>query len=574
MFLLVCFALALGTALLYWPITHHPFIIFDDLQYIADNGHVNTGITWDNFVWAFTTGEQANWHPITWLSHQLDWTLFGTNAGGHHLINLLFHVANTLLLFLFLRRATGALWRSAFVAALFAWHPLHVESVAWAAERKDVLCAFFSLLTLLAYARYAAGEVSENGNESRQSVIRHSSLFYGLSLLCFALALMSKPMAVTLPFVSLLLDFWPLRRTHGSGFSLSTIKALAVEKIPFFTLALGSCIVTYLVQAHGGAVAGTSVADNLANAVLAYGGYIAKFFWPADLVVVYPHAAHWSMTLVLATAAVLVLWTFLCVRNWNKSPFLAVGWFWFMGALVPTVGLVQVGAASMADRYTYIPSIGFFIVVVWGAAGLFSATARAKVWLPVVGCLALLACAWTTSRQVACWRGSIPLFWHALEVTKDNYIAENCLGKSYEVAGDNAAALVCYRAAVAAEPRFPSSHFNLAMCLLTTGQRAEAIEYLQTAGALAPRDPNIQYNLGIYFAQQNQWTNAMNCFSNSLLTRPNYPAGQFALASALANVGAPAAARDHYREALRLKPNFPEAKTNLERLLKEHPELR
>jgi Flp pilus assembly protein TadD len=578
-FALIGLMLALGTAALYWPITRHPFIIFDDEQYITANPHVTTGLNWTNIVWAFKSGEQANWHPLTWISHQLDCTLFGVNAGGHHFVNLLFHVANTLLLFVFLRGATGVVWRSAFVAALFAWHPLHVESVAWAAERKDMLSTFFWLLTLMAYVRYAQNVkrdeccVTSDASAPPSRITHHAPLFYIAALIFFAFGLMSKPMVVTLPFVLLLLDFWPLRRIYDLRFAIYDLKWLLLEKIPFFALAFAGSAVTYLVQAGGGAVvAQMPWSERLANAVLAYARYTAKIFWPTDLAIIYPHPRHWPVALALGAAAVLAVWTILCVRNWRKSPFLAVGWLWFLGTLVPTVGLVQVGAASMADRYTYIPSIGFFIALVWGVTEF--SQPRGKMILPLLGGAALLGCVWTTSVQISLWRDSITLFRHTMDVTTDNYAAENTLGKAYEKAGDQPHALFLYRAAVAAEPRFPQSQFNLAMCLLTFGQTAEALEHLQAAAALEPRDADIQFDLGIYFAQHASWTNAVNCFSNSVLVRPGYAPAQLGLGGAYANLGRAAEAATHLREALRLDPNLSEAKKNLDRLLAEHPELR
>jgi tetratricopeptide (TPR) repeat protein len=565
-FALVCLVLALGTMALYWPITSHPFIIFDDEQYITANLHVTSGLNWTNLVWALKSSEQANWHPLTWVSHQLDCTLFGVTADGHHLVNLLFHVTNTLLLFVFLRGATGALWRSAFVAALFAWHPLHVESVAWAAERKDVLSTFFWLLTLMAYVRFTDWSKVQSPK---------SKVFYLLALFLFALGLMSKPMVVTLPFVLLLLDFWPLQRISNFKFQISNCVRLLLEKIPFFALAFAGSAVTYLVQAGGGAVVSKMPwSERLANVVLAYARYTAKTFWPTDLAIIYPHPRHWPVALALGAAAVLAVWTLLCLRDWRKSPFLVVGWFWFLGTLVPTVGLIQVGAASMADRYTYIPSIGFFIVVVWGAAEIFSTRPRGKIILPVAGGAVLLACVVTTSLQISLWRDSITLFRHAIEVTTDNYAAENTLGKAYEKTGDDTHALFLYRAAVATEPRFPQSQFNLAMCLLTFGQTGEALEHLQAAAALEPRDPDIQFDLGIYFSQHASWTNAAHCFSNSVLVRPGYAPAQLGLGSAYANLGLATEAVPHLREALRLDTQLPEAQKNLNRLLAEHPELR
>lgn len=347
-----------------------------------------------------------------------------------------------------------------------------------------------------------------------------------------------------------------------------------LEKLPFFALVIASSVVTYLVQSGGGAVSGLAVRERLANAVLAYARYTAKIFWPADLAIVYPHPKHWPLPLALAAVAVLLVWTFLCVYNWRKRPFLAVGWFWFLGTLVPTIGLIQVGSQAMADRYTYIPSIGLFLAVTWGVAELFSARESGKFMLPFLAGSALLGCVGATSLQIRFWRDGITLFRHALEVTTDNYVAANSLGKAYEKAGDDAHALILYRASVEAEPRFPNSQFNLAMALLDIGQTDEALQHLQAAAALEHRDPDIQFDLGIYFAQHSSWTNAVNCFSNSLAVRPNFAPAQFGLGGALANLGRAAEAAPHFREALRLDPKLLQAKTSLDRLLAEHPELR
>ena len=579
-FALIGLLLALGTVALYAPITQHPFIQFDDEQYVIGNPHVTSGLSATNFVWAFTTNEQANWHPLTWLSHQLDCTLFGVRPGLHHLVNLLYHVANTLLLFCFWRSATGAVWRSAFVAALFAWHPMHVESVAWAAERKDVLSTFFWLLTLLAYLGYAR-RVSGGGGPPPGA--RRAALFYVAAVGGCACGLMSKAMVVTLPFVLLLLDLWPLNRiarfpTSNSGAGLPRCQPVSMgrlwlEKVPFFVLVLAGSLTTYFIQSEAGAVAGLPLGERLANAVLAYARYTAKLFWPTDLALIYPHPGHWPLWLALGAVTLLLVWTFACAYNWRQTPFLTIGWFWFLGTLVPTIGLVQVGAQAMADRYTYIPSIGLFLVVAWGATEYCLTRGRGAVILPCLGGAVLLGCLVATSREINLWRDSITLFRHAVEVTTDNYAAENCLGKSYEKIGDPRA-LACYQLSVATEPRFPYSQFNLAMVLLDRGRTAEALEHLQVAAALEPRDPVIQYDLGVYFSQHDSWTNALNCFSNSLAVSPDVALVQCAMGSALANLGRAAPAASHFRAALRLDPQLPQAKTNLNRLLTEHPEVR
>ncbi len=633
LFIGLCLALALGTLALYWPMTHNGFVNFDDEQYIIGNAHVTSGLTWTNVVWAMQSGEAANWHPLTWMSHMLDCDWYGLNPGGHHLTNLLFHIANTLLLFLLLRRMTGAMWRSAFVAAFFAWHPLHVESVAWASERKDTLSTFFFLLTLLAYARFV--EFSKIKGP-KPKVYLH----YTLALLAFAAGLMSKPMVVTLPFVLLLLDYWPLNRIPN--FALRHLVRLVLEKIPFFVLSLAGSVVTYLVQQTAGAMWGSSWGLRLENVVLAYVRYISKLFWPRDLAIVYAYPHQWPAWLAAGAALLLLTWTALSLYRARENPWLPVGWFWFIGTLVPTIGIVQVGAQSIADRYTYIPSIGFFIVVVWGAGALMERWPARGKFLPVAGVVALIGCLGLTSIQINYWRDSEKLFLHAIAVTTDNYVAENCLGKTYEKMGRNDRAMVLYQNAVKIEPRYPQSQFNLALCLLAYGQTNEALEHLRIAAHLEPHDPDIQYDLGLYFSQHGSPDDAAACFRIALADRPDFPAAHTALGAVLSrqkkfaeaiphfaavvrlkprdpearfNLGLalldnhqpaeaaaqfaeelklapdetkahfrlaqacqqqnqPAAAAEHYREALRLNPNFPEAKAALDGILAAHPELK
>lgn len=554
--LFICLALALVTLGLYWPVTHHPFLLFDDEEYVTLNKHVTTGLSWANFIWAFDGAHAANWHPLTWLSHQLDCTLFGVNAGRHHLVNLLFHIANTLLVFLFLRGLTGAVWRSAVVAALFAWHPLHVESVAWISERKDMLSTFFWLLTLMAYVRFV---MLSNAQSPK------SKIFYALSLLLFAGGLMSKPMVVTLPFVLLLLDFWPLGRLK--------VKGVLLEKIPFFALAAADSAVTYLVQNNAGAVWQTSLVDRLANVALAYDRYIIKTVCPTDLAIVYSHPKHTPTLLALGAIVLLVLWTIPILQNWRRHPFLAFGWGWFLGTLVPTIGIVQVGAQSMADRYTYIPSIGLFIVLVWGWAEFCANKPRGNVLCLICAGGALIVCLVTTSVQIFLWRSSIDLFSHTLAVTENNYVVANLLGKAHEKNGQTHSARLYYVASVRMQPRFPQSQFNLAMSQFAAGAVAEGLPHLEAAAEMKRKDPQIQSDLGLIFAQHASWTNAVLCFSNSVALRPASAETQFNYAVALVNLGRFAEAVPHYVAALRLKPDFETARDQLTRLVAEHPEL-
>jgi len=569
-FCLICVVLVFVTAAVYWPITHHPFILLDDEQYVTANPHVTSGINQTNLLWAFTTGEQANWHPLTWISHQMDCMMFELNASGHHFINLLFHIANTLLLLVFLRSATGMLWRSALVAALFAWHPLHVESVAWVAERKDVLSTFFWLLTLLAWLRYASkAKTAVTGQEGKGW-----ALAYILALIFFMLGLMSKPMVVTLPFVLLLIDLWPLGRITFDGSQPVSWARLLVEKVSFFILAGVGSVVTYLVQASGGAVWETSLGARLANAAVAYMRYIGKIFWPGNLAIVYSPANHGSSAIVAGAVALLALCTLVVLVNWRRRPYLLVGWLWFLGTLVPTIGIVQVGAQSMADRYTYIPSVGFFIMLVWGWADLMAVRPAWKNISMIFAGGVLVGCLVMTSIQIMYWRNSIALFTHAVEVSPDSYVAANTLGKAFEKTGDKTDALMMYRRAVQLEPHFPQSQFNYAISLFDAGQPGEAIEHLQTAAHLERHDAGIQHDLGLIFIQHNSFTNAFNCFSNVLVLQPNFAEAHFDQACTLANLGHFAPAAAEFREALRLQPDFPQARAQFEHLLTDHPELR
>jgi tetratricopeptide (TPR) repeat protein len=553
-FTFICLALALVTAALYYPITRNGFVDFDDEEYIVGNPHITSGLTWTNAVWAFKSGEAANWHPLTWMSHMADCDLFQLNPGGHHLTNLLFHVVNTLLLFLLLNKMTGAVWRSAFVAAFFAWHPLHVESVAWASERKDTLSTFFWLLTLIAYVKYAHLAKGQS---------QKSKVFYLLALIFFACGLMSKPMVVTLPFVLLLLDYWPLGRIPNSEFQILKLKHLLLEKAPFFLMAAAGSAVTFLVQKTAGAMWATSWDTRLENVVLAYVRYISKLVWPQNLAIVYSHPGHWPALLAVCAAALLLTLTALSVYSARQFSYLPVGWFWFLGTLVPTIGLVQVGAQSIADRYTYIPSIGFFIVVVWGAHDLAQRWPAKGKFLPLAGGVALIGCLGVTSIQIGYWQNSEKLFLHAIEVTTDNFVAENCLGKAFEKAGQNDRALVLYLDAVKIAPRYPQAQFNLAISLLVFGKTKEALEHLRTAAQLEPHDPDIQYDLGIYFKQNGSPEDAARGFQAALADRPDFPEAQTELGTLLAQQKKFAEAIPHFAVTVRLKPNDPEARFDL-----------
>jgi tetratricopeptide (TPR) repeat protein len=510
----ISLALAVGTFAVYWPILGHAFLNYDDPDYILGNPHVKSGLTWPGIIWAFQPNAYAaNWHPLTWISHMMDCQFFGVQPAGHHFVNVLFHTANTLLLFVLLKNLTGAIWRSACVAALFAWHPMHVESVAWAAERKDVLSALFWMLTLLCYTRYAKSDVPKTGQP-----VWHPILFYCLALLFFACGLMSKPMVVTLPFVLLLLDFWPLQRLTPS-----TILRLLVEKIPFFLLMFASCLMTLFAQKDAlWSSASLPLQFRIANALMSYIRYISRIFYPTKLALIYPYPHSWPLGGVIAAAVVLIILSAIFIFQVRRFPYLAAGWFWFLGTLVPAIGLVQVGVQAMADRYTYLPSIGIFILTVWGINDLLDSSARKTTICSFAGSAALTACLVLTRSQLGYWQNSLTIFAHTVAVTGDNYAADDCLGKTLHNMGQFDKAGICYNNAVQLEPTYPMAQFDLAMNLLATGDSNGASNHLATAVQLWPGNADMQYDFG-YFLWQHQDTNsAIFHFNAALAARPGF----------------------------------------------------
>jgi tetratricopeptide (TPR) repeat protein len=597
------FGLSLFTFLLYWPTTNHEFVALDDPTYLLKNTHAQAGLTWSGVVWAFTTGYGSNWHPLTWLSHMLDCQLFGLNPGPHHLVSVLLHVLNTVLLFLVLKGLTGAQWRSALVAALFAWHPLHVESVAWAAERKDVLSTLFFLLTIGAYARYAI--LGGCGTRSRSSLPGESSSplplslpsqtpgtltrargwgYYGLALVLFAFGLMAKPMLVTLPCVLLLLDFWPLRRFSGARTSVRSdvqpmstpanrrvpvirtllrteIRAPLVEKLPFFALSLGASIVTYFVQKAGGAVSNLTMVPfsaRVANALVAYARYLEKTVWPHDLSVFYPLPAHWPVAAVAGSALLLVCVSVLCVRAAGTRPYLLVGWLWFLGTLVPTIGLVQVGSQSMADRYMYIPSIGLFIIAAWGLAELRPACAQRPWLIPASAAAALVAFAASTSLQLLYWKNEQTLFRHALACTTDNYLAYDHLAKVCESAGQNAQALDYYEHLLTLKPRYPEGQYNMGTLLMNLGRFDEAGPHLRAAVAARPGFAQAHCNLGLVCFRQKNLDDAAQELDTAVRLNPADADARLNLGIVLLALNRPAAAVEAFEMVSRLQPKTPE----------------
>ncbi len=591
----LCVLLALMTAAVYWPVLELGFTNFDDPAYVTANPRVQAGLTGDSVKWAFTRAHAANWHPLTWVSHMLDCELYGQKPAGHHLTNLLFHIADSLLLFGLLQRLTGALWRSAFVAALFALHPLHVESVAWVAERKDVLSAFFFLLTLWCYARYTHAECGSQGSASGDTYpaarnAQHggtnhlpSAISYVLSLGCFAFGLMSKPMLVTVPFVLLLLDYWPLRRlcfpplrlagTPSPHHRATSPLRLFLEKLPFFVLSAASCVVTLEVQRQGGAVVplaeglGIPLESRLMNTPMSYVWYLVKLIWPSDLAVIYPSVREWPLVQVLLATVLLLALTSAAVWQGRRRPYVLAGWLWYLGMLVPVIGLVKVGAQFVADRYMYLPSIGLFIMLSWGVADLTASWARCGLPL-VVGAMAVLAaCALAVGRQLLYWQNTETLFRRALAVTRDNYIAYNSMGFWFAQHGQAELAKRYYRLALNIAPDYLAARNHLGWALVRQNKYADAIVVFESALRLNPavrRGPQ-QPGRGAVWPGQDRRGDQASARSNPARPRTRFDTLQPGQRPATKDQ--PAEAADEFRLAARLNPRYAEAHNNLATVL-------
>ena len=567
--LLISLCLAAATVAVYAPVRHFQFTSYDDGDYVYENPQVQSGLTLRGLVWAFTTSHASNWHPLTWLSHMLDCQLFGLNAGPHHLVNVLFHVASVLLLFHVLNRMTAAPWRSAFVAALFALHPLHVESVAWVAERKDVLSAFFWMLTMWAYVRCV-----ETFNRQRFQPERlrgkPANVFYGLALLFFALGLMAKPMVATLPFVLLLLDYWPLDRTQWTA-SVSGSKAkvplsrLLKEKLPFLALTVVSCAVTFRAQRTGGAVVSLErlpIGDRVANAAVSYVWYLGKALWPSGLAVFYPYQ-KWPQDRVVAAVAVLAGLSGWIIWRARREPHFVVGWLWYLGTLVPVIGLVQVGIQSIADRYTYLPSIGLFIMVAWGASRGFVGQPVQKLVVAATAAMLLAVCMALSCFQIRHWRTSEALFRHALNVTANNFVAHNNLGNALLQRGNLTEAAQHFEQAVRIKPGFAEAHNNLALALEQAGNLKDAIGHFEQAVRIKPDYAEAHNNLGTALAQTGRLQEAVGQFEQALRIKPDSAEAHNNLGNALLQRSNLTEAVQHFEQAVRIKPDYAEAHNNL-----------
>jgi tetratricopeptide (TPR) repeat protein len=534
---LTALLLALATLLVYLPVTRHAFLSYDDDDYVTNNPMVQQGLTLAGVGWAFTTFHAANWHPLTWLSHMADCEFFNLNAGAHHFVNALFHAANAALLFVLLWRLTGKLQPAALVAALFAWHPLHVESVAWVAERKDVLSVFFALLALLSYAKFARAN-------SRRS--------YWFALVFFALGLLAKPMLVTLPFVLLLLDYWPLGRISNLKSQFSIFLPLLREKIPFFLLAAASCVVTPMAQRTSAAVvslAWVPLDYRLENATVATARYLLKMLWPADLAVIYPPAGIPGAAFSLALAA-LVLISVAVWRARGRSRCWLVGWLWFLGTLVPVIGLVQVGGSIMADRYTYLPSIGVFVAVVFGLQEL----PWARKIFPAGAVALLIACVLATERQLAFWRDTETLFRHTLAVTRNNEFAHLNLGRALDLQGRTAEAVAEYREAERINPAHCQVYFATGNLLAKMGRPAEALAEYRECLRRGPEFPALHNAAACALAAQGNLTAALAEFAAAERLDPSYPQPHLELAKIYLTQGRDNLAVDELRAAVRAAP--------------------
>jgi Flp pilus assembly protein TadD len=545
----VCLGLAFLVWLSYLPVPNADFVGYDDELYVTKNSFVQSGPTFKSLIWAFTTFATGNWHPLTWVSHMLDCAIYGLDPRSHHITNLAIHTANTILLFLALNAITRSLWKSAVVAALFGVHPLHVESVAWISERKDVLSTLFWMLTLLAYGRYIKAP----------RAFRYLCVFA-----LFTLGLLAKPMLVSLPIVLLAFDYWPLARFPHAGIQNGahrSITHLVLEKVPLGLLSLASCIVTYLAQKGGvgsqmGCLPDLPLGIRASNALVSYIAYLAKTIWPVRLAVIYPHPrASIPTWQVAACAAVFVAVWWLAIRLRRSHPYVFVGWLWYVITLVPVIGIIQVGEQSMADRYTYIPLIGIFISLVWGIgcyARRFLERKSFVIGLVIVVLGLLVALAARTYAQACYWQDSVSLFTRALQVTKDNYVAHLNLGVALEARGDYESARYHYEQALRLQPSWPLALYNYAVLLHRTGDTASAVSTYRKLIRLQPDHALAHYNLGVIYDDEGKIEVAIREYKAAIRSAPDFAPAHVNLAVDLYEQGRYQDAWRHVREAERL----------------------
>ncbi len=530
-----CLGLFLLTLCVFYPITGDAFLNYDDNDYVTDNYHVQSGLVWPQIAWAFANTDVANWHPLTWLSHMLDCQLYGSNPWGHHLTSVLIHAANVALLFMVLRSLTAALGPSLFAALLFGLHPLRVESVAWIAERKDVLSTMFWLLTVWSYAAYV---------KSRKPVN------YWLMLACFVLGLMSKPMVVTLPFALLLLDYWPLARMGRER-----LGRLVWEKMPLFVLAAAGSVVTFLAQKSQGAVIEyLPLSYRLETAVLAYIRYLGKFLYPANLAILYPHPKSWSILAVLAAAALFIGISIAVFMSRRSRPCIVAGWLWYVGTLVPVIGIIQIGSQSMADRYTYIPGLGLILILTWAARDAARAFFFNRFILPSAAAGILVACTVLTRHQIAFWKDSGTIFSHAVAVTDNAFIARKALADFYTSQGRTDEAMALYREALEMYPNYEGAHLNLGAAFNLTGHPKEAAGEFARAIQLQPDDASAYNDLGAVLGN-GRIDESISLFEKAIQINPRYVDAYMNLGQAMDRKGRWPKAIAQYEAALRLRPS-------------------
>ena len=588
--------LVAAVLVVYNPVARHPFVNFDDDRYVTNNSHIRSGLSWLTVHWAFTTYDQANWHPLTWLSHALDYQLFHLNPAGHHYVNVLLQALNAVLLFLVLQSATSFTWRSLTVAALFALHPVNVESVAWVAERKTLLSMTFFLLALWAYGLYAR---------------KPRAAPYALTFLLFACGLMAKPMVITFPFVLLLWDHWPLGRLWREEVAGShSLAWLVLEKVPLLALSAGSAAITMKAQHAGGAV--RSVVEyplllRLENAIVAYARYVGKAWWPSPLAPMYPHAESIPLWLVAACCVFLLAVTAFVLAE-RRRRYLAVGWFWFLGTLVPMIGLVQVGVAALADRYAYLPFVGLFVMICWGAPDLVEYLAAEKAhpsknWLVAPAAAALIVLALLTRHQLNYWNDNVELWTHTLAVTENNFVAEDNLGGALVLEGRFQEAMPHFAAAAKINRDDPVANLNLATHLQEEGHLEQAVaryqvvlrmtsdpvlrantlsnlgaayrslgdsarakESYEAALRLVPETPHAYVGLGLLAEKAGDFNQAATDYARAMALQPT-DVGYVLLSQALRRAGHEAEAQAAYEDAKRLSSNINQTQEAANRLL-------
>ena len=534
----------------YWGVTGNDFINYDDPAYVTWNRHVQRGLSFEELAWSFTTLATGNWHPLTWLSLMLDRELYGMNAAGYHWTNLVLHLLSGLVLFVVLTRMAGYPWRSVVVAGLFLIHPLHVESVAWVAERKDVLSGLFWMLTIWGYARY-----SERPEAGRYLIV----------ILFFVLGLLSKPMVVTLPFVLVLLDYWPLGRMDRGK-----MIRLLYEKAPLFLLSAASSMITFIAQKEGEAVASLQnlpFTARMGNAVVSYAGYLVKTIWPYNLAIFYAHPVTWPAREIFLSFILLILMTVAVILKRRRCPYLLVGWLWYLGTLVPVIGLVQVGAQAMADRYTYLPLIGIFIMVAWASAELLQNSRFRRVIWGACAVAAMVLLFLTTQVQIGYWKNSITVFRHALRVTEKNYQAHNNLARALTNEKKYTEAEQHYREAIRINPNYLPPYLNLGLTWIEQGNLEEAMSGFTEALKVKPGDGDALISRGNLFSQKGLWDKAIAEYRMALKQKPYDSTLHNNFGLALTHKGLMNQAIEEYRTAIRLAPEHAGAHNNLAMLL-------